>query len=70
MKGDKAKTKKPKYNESALIILSKKYGFSNDYIRKCIRKDRVGIMPDKIAKEYEKLDAASKKAINQAAKEV
>lgn len=70
MKGDKAKIKKPKYNESALNILSKKYGFSIDYIRKCVRKDRIGIMPDKIVKEYTRLDEAAQKAIVQTAKEV
>lgn len=62
--------KKPKYNETALNILSSKYGLSIDYIRKCIRKDRVGMVPDKILKEYAKLDAAAQKAIVQTAKEV
>lgn len=64
---DKRTNKKIKYNEEILISLQNKYGYSKDYIQKCIRGDRNGIMPDKIKKDYEKLVKiaveASKKAI-------
>lgn len=64
---DKRTNKKIKYNDEILISLQKKYGYSKDYIQKCIRGDRKGIMPDKIKKDYESLEKiaveASKKAI-------
>lgn len=39
-----------------LIVLSEKFGYSEDYIRKSLRGDRTGIMPDKIKKEYKILE--------------
>jgi hypothetical protein len=47
-----------KYNEDILNALNIKYGYSIDYIRKSIRGDREGIMPDQLKKEYKKLVAA------------
>nr|WP_294922127.1 hypothetical protein [uncultured Flavobacterium sp.] len=51
------------YNEKILEQLEKKYGFTIDYIRKCLRGDRTGVMPDQITKEYKSLEAASNAAI-------
>lgn len=59
---------KQNYNEDILIILNKKYGYSADYIRKCLRGDRTGIMPDEVVKDYKALENASKKAIQKASK--
>jgi len=49
---DKPTTKKQNYNQDILKALSEKFGFSVDYIRKSLRGDRTGIMPDKIIAEY------------------
>ncbi|MFB9078947.1 hypothetical protein ACFFLS_10395 [Flavobacterium procerum] len=54
---------KQKYNQDVLTILKEKYGFSFDYIRKAIRGDRTGIIPDKMKDEYEKLTDQAKKTI-------
>lgn len=58
--------KRNNYNEDILIKLQQMYGYSKDYIRKCLRDDRVGIMPDKIKKSYKELENAAKKAIQNA----
>lgn len=55
--------KKVYYNTEILRQLEKKYGFTIDYVRKCLRGDRTGVMPDTVAKEYKTLDNASKEAI-------
>ena len=44
--------KKVKYNQDALEILTQRFGYSIDYIRKSLRGDRVGILPDRVKKEY------------------
>ena len=67
MKLDKSKPKKANYNEDALKILKDKYGFSMDYIRKSIRGDRVGLIPDKLKTEYKTLETAAKNAVIAAA---
>lgn len=58
------------YNTDIISILIKRYDYSADYIRKCLRGDRIGIMPDKIIEEYKKIEAASKTAIQQKATEL
>ena len=63
MNTGKRTKKRNNYNEEILNQLSAKYGFSVDYIRKCLRDDRKGIMPDVIKKEYAELENAAKKAI-------
>lgn len=68
MKGNKSTSKKQNYNEDILIKLEIKYGYSIDYMRKCLRGDRVGVMPDKIKAEYNSLNIAAKKAIEEASK--
>lgn len=60
---DKPTKKQTKYNEEILNVLRGKYGYSLDYIRKSLRGDRVGEMPDRLKKEYKALDLASTKAI-------
>lgn len=62
---NKPKQKKNNYNPDILNELVKQFGFSIDYIRKCLRKDREGIMPDKVIALYKKLDTTSKKAIKE-----
>tara|TARA_R110002126_G_scaffold78629_1_gene195619 strand:+ start:8280 stop:8510 length:231 start_codon:yes stop_codon:yes gene_type:complete len=52
--------KRINYNEDILSALNIKYGYSIDYIRKSIRGDREGVMPDQLKKEYKKLVAEDK----------
>jgi hypothetical protein len=59
--------KRINYNEDILIALNTKYGYSIDYLRKSIRGDRAGIMPDKLTKEYKAL-VAEDKILKEAAK--
>ncbi len=56
---DKTKQKRKTYNTEILIVLSEKFGYSEDYIRKSLRGDRTGIMPDKIKKEYKLLEKSA-----------
>ncbi|MFD2566109.1 hypothetical protein [Pseudotenacibaculum haliotis] len=58
------------FNEDALIILKKRFGYSLDYIRKCIRGDREGLMPDTIKKEYKVLTKAAEEAVKNKAEEL
>ncbi|AOW09484.1 hypothetical protein [Flavobacterium gilvum] len=60
---DKSNKKRSNYNEEALDAIKKKYGYSLDYIRKCLRGDRTGLMADAIIKDYNDSVAASKIAI-------
>jgi hypothetical protein len=62
---DKPTKKNKKYNAVILNVLQEKYGFGIDYIRKALRGDRVGEMPDVLKKEYEALDNAAKTAIKE-----
>lgn len=55
--------KRTNYNEDILNVLKDKYGYSLDYIRKSLRGDRTGIMPDAIIKAYKELENASKSAV-------
>ena len=52
---NKPTKKRINYNEDILNVLIAKYDFTADYIRKSIRGDRNGIMPDRIKQEYKKL---------------
>ena len=56
------------YNQDILLILQERYGFSLDYIRKSLRGDRIGLLPEKINKEYDDLEYESRRAINEALK--
>lgn len=60
---NKSKKKINNYNPDVLEALENMYGFSVDYIRKCLRGDRTGVMPDQIRLSYKELDNASKKGI-------
>jgi len=60
---DKETKKRNIYNEEFLIAIEEKYGVSIDYIRKSLRGDRVGIIPDKIKADYKALVIAQKKQI-------
>lgn len=55
------------YNTDILSILETRYGYSVDYIRKALRGDRVGEMPDTLIKEYKALESAAKSALLQKA---
>lgn len=57
---NKTTTKRIKFNEGILNILKTRYGYSLDYIRKSLRGDRVGVMPDTLIKEYKKLNKEDK----------
>jgi hypothetical protein len=50
-----------KFNEDVLEALRVKYGYTIDYIRKSIRGDRAGFVPDKLSKEYKTLKLADEK---------
>lgn len=56
------------YNQDILIVIKERYGFSLDYIRKSLRGDRIGLLPEKIMKEYGDLEYESRKAIQEAVK--
>lgn len=62
--------KRINFNEDILNILKERYGYSLDYIRKSLRGDRVGIMPDTLKKEYKKLLIADKEIKSQAKQEL
>ena len=62
---DKRTKKRNNYNEDALNVLKEKYGYGLDYIRKSLRGDRVGEMPDILKKEYKALESEAKKAIKE-----
>lgn len=55
------------YNTDILTSLEKRYGYSIDYIRKSLRGDRVGEMPDVLKKEYKAMETAAKNAIKEKA---
>ena len=56
------------YNEDAIRILQERHGYTKNYIRMSISGDRVGIMPDRLKKEYHQMVNAAKKAVEEAAK--
>ena len=56
------------YNQDILLLIKDRYGFSLDYIRKSLRGDRTGLLPEKIIKEYNDLEYESRKAILEAVK--
>jgi len=53
---DKSITKRKNYNADILNVLREKFGYSVDYIRKALRGDRVGEMPDTLKQEYRILE--------------
>jgi predicted ATP-dependent Lon-type protease len=59
--------KRTVYNADILKKLVGRYGFTEDYIRKALRGDRDGEMPDILKKEYKALDNVSKSAIQEKA---
>ena len=65
---DKPTKKRNNYNEDILNVLADKYGYSIDYIRKSLRGDRVGEMPDILKKEYKAMDVEAKKSIKEKSK--
>ena len=62
---NKPTKKRNNYNEDILNNIKERLGYSLDYIRKSLRGDRVGEMPDIIKKEYKALEAEAKKAIKE-----
>ena len=54
---------KSTYNKEVLEIIQDRFHCSADYVRKCIRGDRAGIVPDQIKSEYNRLNNEVKKAI-------
>jgi hypothetical protein len=61
---NKETKKRKNYNEVFINALFDKYGFSHDYIRKCLRKDRTGLMPDKIIADYKQMESAERKIVD------
>lgn len=66
MSKGKQKTK-TYYHEDAIRILHERYGFTKHYIRQSLRGDRVGLMSERMKKEYHQMVAASKKAVQEVA---
>lgn len=64
-----SKEKIKDWNNDVVKTLKKRYGYTADYIRKSVNGDRVGIIPDKLKKEYLQMAKAAKEAIEQTAKE-
>lgn len=54
--------KRPQYDQDVIEALQKIHGYTAHYIRMSIRGDRVGIMPDRLKKEYHQMANAAKKA--------
>jgi hypothetical protein len=67
---NKSKKKRTYYNQSILLVIQERYGYSLDYIRKSLRGDRTGILPDKLIEEYKKLEQEANQAINNKADEL
>lgn len=61
---NKSNKKRTYYNQSILLVIQERYGYSLDYIRKSLRGDRIGILPDKLVEEYKKLEQEANQAIN------
>ena len=55
--------KRENYNTEILFAVKEATGYSIDYIRKCLRKDRTGQMPDEVIKLYNRMKKASDDAI-------
>ncbi len=53
------------YNQDILEHLQTRYGFSLDYIRKSLRGDRIGLMPEKIIVEYAALEQETRRVITE-----
>ncbi len=57
--------KRNSYNTLVVKKLSKDYGFTEYYIRQCLRGDRNSITSDTIRKEYKKLVEEVEDVLNQ-----
>ncbi len=53
---DKNKTNRNKYNHLVVNKLADKHNISKSYVRKSLKGDRTGILPDLIIKEYKELE--------------
>lgn len=53
---DKNNTNRNKYNNLIINKLAEKHNISKSYVRKSLKKDRTGILPDLIIKEYKELE--------------
>lgn len=62
---DKNIQKRNNYNTEILNATAKYFSYTPRYVRKCLRGDAQGIMPDKVVKKYKELKSASEKAIEQ-----
>jgi histidinol phosphatase-like enzyme len=56
------KNTKPSYDTDVIATLKELHGYTAHYIRMSIRGDRVGIMPEKIKKQYHSMANAALKA--------
>ncbi|MCO5254182.1 MAG: hypothetical protein M9892_07465 [Bacteroidetes bacterium] len=52
-----SKNNKNNYSPKTIDFLHRKYGFGMNYIRACIRGDRTGLIPKKIADEYHEIES-------------
>ncbi len=59
------KNKQNKYNTLVINKLVEKYGFTGYYIRQCLRGDRNSITADLLRKEYNGLNKAIKKLLDE-----
>ena len=67
------KNKRRIYDQDVIDSLQKIHGYTPHYIRMSIRGDRVGIMPERIKKQYHQManaaDKAKKEKLNKIIKE-
>ena len=59
------KKDKNNYNQDVIKDLQRLHGYTPHYIRMSIRGDRVGIMPQRIKKQYHQMANAAEKAKNE-----
>ncbi len=52
---NKSTKKNNKFNSQVVNALSKKHGFTTQYIRQCLRGDRNSLTSDTIREQYKKL---------------
>ena len=64
------KKDKNNYNQDVIKDLQRLHGYTPHYIRMSIRGDRVGIMPQRIKKQYHQMANAAEKAKNEKLKQI
>lgn len=62
---DKSKVKnRVQHNATAVHITAEKFGYTDRYVRACLKGDRVGIMPDEVKRIYKEVEKTINETIN------